>query len=202
MAVKVLDKAYVTQKDIEAINEQYSERTLKKKEAKTKEYIEAVVAGPEPDIIVESARIKRLMHEINNPEKIDDAEWHRMQLRMCKKGFDEGAKIYKVLRAVYELNHDIKIAHQIRETVFNYSLLQDGVRPHYMDEKSVEQWEARHGKFQYIWDGENIISASGKAKFKPGEFKKFKDDNKVVKAMMAAAKPITQMEEEEEDYER
>ena len=89
MAVKVLDKAYVTQKDIEAIDKQYGERALKKKEAQTKEYIRAVVQGPERDLIVESARIKRLWHEINNPEEIDDEEWHRMQLRMCKKGFDE-----------------------------------------------------------------------------------------------------------------
>lgn len=191
--------AYITERDIKAIDKQYGERALKKKEKRTKEYIGAVIQGPERDLIVESARIKRLWHEINNPEEISDSEWHRMQLRMCKKGMDEGIKIYKILKASYELNRDIKIAHQIRETAFNFSLLQDGVKPYYLDEKSTERWEARHGKFQYIWDGENIISASGKAKFKPGEFKAFKDDNKIVDAMVKAAKAA---EREDEDYER
>ena len=198
----VLDKAYMTKDAYNQISERYSERNLKKQEEKTKEYIGAVVAGPEPDLIVESARIKRLMHEINNPEEIDDAEWHRMQLRMCKKGFDEGIKIYQILKATYDLTKHKEIAHQIRKTAFDFYLLQDGVRPHDMSDEAVAKWEAEHGKLSYIWDGAHIISNSGKAKFTPGEFEQYKNDYKVIKAMMAAAQPINQAEEEEEEYDR
>jgi hypothetical protein len=120
---------------------------------------------------------------------------------MYKKGFDEGIKIYQVLRATYDLTKHKEIAHQIRKTAFDFYLLQDGVRPHDMSDEAAAKWEAAHGKLSYIWDGAHIVSNSGKAKFTPEEFRQYKNDNKVMRAMMAAAKPITQ-EEEEEDYER
>jgi hypothetical protein len=120
---------------------------------------------------------------------------------MYKKGFDEGIKIYKILRATYDLTKHKEIAHQIRKTAFDFYLLQDSIRPHDLSDEAAAKWEAAHGKLQYIWDGAHIVSRSGKAKFTPEEFRQYKNDNKVMRAMMAAAKPITQ-EEEEEDYER
>jgi hypothetical protein len=198
----VLDKAYMTKDAYNKIRDQYSERNLKEQEKSTKEYIDKVIMGPERDLIVETAKIKRLWHEVFNPEEISDEEWYRMQLRMCKKGFDEGIKIYKVLRATYDLTHNREIAHQIRETAFNYSLLQDGIRPHNISDEAAAQWEAKHGKLQYVWDGKNIVSANGKSEFTVSDFYKYKDDNKIMGAMMAAAEPINQIEEEEEDYER
>lgn len=200
-AVKTLDRAYMTRADYTGIIDRYSERNLRKEEAQTEEYIGAVVAGPEPDLIVDAARVKRLWHEVNSPEEISDEEWHRMQLRMYKKGFDEGIKIYQILRATYDLTKHKEIAHQIRKTAFDFYLLQDGVRPHDMSDEAAAKWEAAHEKLSYIWDGAHIVSNSGKAKFTPEEFRQYKNDNKVMRAMMAAAKPITQ-EEEEEDYER
>lgn len=201
-AVKTLDRAYMTKADYTGIIDRYSERNLRKEEEKTKEYINAVIAGPEPDLIFETARIKRLWHEVNSPEEISDEEWHRMQLRMCKKGFDEGIKIYQILKAAYNLTKHKEIAHQIRKTAFDFYLLQDGVRPHDMSDEAAAKWEAAHGKLSYIWDGAHIVSNNGKAKFTPEEFRQYKNDYKVVKAMMAAAKPITQVEEGYDEYER
>lgn len=201
-AVKTLDRAYMTKADYTGIIDRYSERNLRKEEEKTKEYIGAVIAGPEPDLIFEAARIKRLWHEVNSPEEISDEEWHRMQLRMCKKGFDEGIKIYQILKATYDLTKRKEIAHQIRKTAFDFYLLQDGVRPHDMSDEAASKWEAAHGKLSYIWDGAHIVSNSGKAKFTPEEFGKYKNDYKVVKAMMAAADTVAYVEEGDEEYER
>lgn len=201
-AVKTLNRAYMTKADYKGIIDRYGEKALRKEEARTKEYINAVIAGPEPDLIFEAARIKRLWHEVNSPEEISDEEWHRMQLRMCKKGFDEGIKIYQILKAAYDLTKHKEIAHQIRKTAFDFYLLQDGVRPHDMSDEAAAKWEAAHGKLSYKWDGAHIVSNSGKAKFTPEEFGKYKNDYKVMRAMMAAAQPINQVEEGDDEYER
>ena len=201
-AVKIYDGAYLTRKDMYKVTKQYGETAIRKKKEKTKNYINSVVAGPEPDLIFETARIKRLMHEINSPEEISDAEWHRMQLRITKKGFDEMVKAVKIMKAVYDLNRDIKIAHQIRKTVCDLSLLQDGIRPADMSDEAAAIWEQHHSKLMYKFDGVHIISNSGKVKYTPEQFDEFRNDNKIVKAMMAAAETIAYVEEGDEDYER
>lgn len=201
-AVKVYDGAYLTRKDMYRITKKYGETAINKKKEKTKNYINAVVAGPEPDLILETARVKRLLHEVNNPEEISDEEWHRMQLRFSKKGFDEIIKAVKIMKAVYDLKHDIKIAHQIRKTVCDLSLLQDGIKPEDMSDEAAAIWEQHHGKLMYKFDGVHIISNSGKAKYTPEQFDEYRNDNRVIKAMMAAADTIAYVEEGDEEYDR
>jgi hypothetical protein len=201
-AITMYDGAYLTRKDMYRVTKKYGETAIRDKKEKTANYINAVVAGPEPDLILETAKVKRLLHEVNNPEEISDEEWYRMQLRFSKKGFDEILKAVKIMKAVYDLNHDIKIAHTIRKTVCDISLLQDGIRPADMSDEAAAIWEQHHGKLMYKFDGVHIISNSGKAKYTPEQFEEFRNDNKIVKAMMAAADTIAHVEEGDDEYDR